>query len=175
MWHVSSRSGVTTFRTAIHLLLTYLLTLLYRRYYVSGCPSVCACVRSYVRPGGAERGHCPTGLPPTLLLVSDIKTDFPWSIVTSLAVVELIAVHLISCSQSLRGYWNIQNITRLSFIIHVCTTFIVIISTSSPYSSPPPHQLIIIITNPACTFAALRSTSLPAARSLLAPLPWVPL
>jgi len=26
MWHVSSRSGVTTLRTAIHLLLTYLLT-----------------------------------------------------------------------------------------------------------------------------------------------------
>jgi len=27
MWHVSSRSGVATLRTAIHLLLTYLLTL----------------------------------------------------------------------------------------------------------------------------------------------------
>ena len=26
MWHVSSRSGVATLRTAIHLLLTYLLT-----------------------------------------------------------------------------------------------------------------------------------------------------
>ena len=26
IWHVSSRSGVTTLRTAIHLLLTYLLT-----------------------------------------------------------------------------------------------------------------------------------------------------
>jgi len=26
MWHVSSRSGVVTLRTAIHLLLTYLLT-----------------------------------------------------------------------------------------------------------------------------------------------------
>ena len=26
MWHVSSRSGVATFQTAIHLLLTYLLT-----------------------------------------------------------------------------------------------------------------------------------------------------
>ena len=31
MWHVSSRSGVETLRTAIHLLLTYLLT------YVSAC------------------------------------------------------------------------------------------------------------------------------------------
>ena len=30
MWHVSSRSGVATLRTAIHLLLTYLLT-----YYFS--------------------------------------------------------------------------------------------------------------------------------------------
>jgi len=30
MWHVSSRSGVATSRTAIHLLLTYLLT-----YYVA--------------------------------------------------------------------------------------------------------------------------------------------
>ena len=174
MWHVSPRSGVTTFRTAIHLLLTYF-TLL---YFTGGITFrvVRLFVRAYVRTCvRAERGHCPTGLPPTLLLVCDIKTDFPWSIVTSLAVVELIAVHLISCSQSLRGYWNIQNITRLSFIIHVCTTFIVIISTSSPYSSPPPHQLIIIITNPACTFAALRSASLAAARSLLAPLPWVPL
>ena len=28
MWHVSSRSGVATLRTATHLLLTYLLTLL---------------------------------------------------------------------------------------------------------------------------------------------------
>jgi len=28
MWHVSSRSGVATLRTAIHLLLTYLLTYL---------------------------------------------------------------------------------------------------------------------------------------------------
>jgi len=28
MWHVSSRSGVATVRTAIHLLLTYLLTYL---------------------------------------------------------------------------------------------------------------------------------------------------
>ena len=27
MWHVSSRSGVATLRTAMHLLLTYLLTL----------------------------------------------------------------------------------------------------------------------------------------------------
>jgi len=27
MWHVSSRSGVATLRTAIHLLLTYLLTI----------------------------------------------------------------------------------------------------------------------------------------------------
>ena len=26
MWHVSSRSGVATLRTAIHMLLTYLLT-----------------------------------------------------------------------------------------------------------------------------------------------------
>ena len=26
MWHVSSRSGVATLRTAVHLLLTYLLT-----------------------------------------------------------------------------------------------------------------------------------------------------
>ena len=30
MWHVSSRSGVATLRTAIHLLLTYLLTYLLR-------------------------------------------------------------------------------------------------------------------------------------------------
>ena len=29
MWHVSSRSGVTTLRTATHLLLTYLLTYLF--------------------------------------------------------------------------------------------------------------------------------------------------
>jgi len=29
MWRVSSRSGVATLRTAIHLLLTYLLTLTY--------------------------------------------------------------------------------------------------------------------------------------------------
>ena len=29
MWHVSSRSGVATLRTAIHLLLTYLLTYLH--------------------------------------------------------------------------------------------------------------------------------------------------
>jgi len=29
MWHVSSRSGVATLRTAIHLLLTYLLILTY--------------------------------------------------------------------------------------------------------------------------------------------------
>jgi len=28
VWHVSSRSGVATLRTAIHLLLTYLLTYL---------------------------------------------------------------------------------------------------------------------------------------------------
>jgi len=32
MWHVSSRSGVATLRTAIHLLLTYLLTPLLRRH-----------------------------------------------------------------------------------------------------------------------------------------------
>jgi len=32
MWHVSSRSGVATLRTAIHLLLTYLLT------YPNGAP-----------------------------------------------------------------------------------------------------------------------------------------
>ena len=31
MWHVSSRSGVATLRTAIHLLLTYLLTYLLLR------------------------------------------------------------------------------------------------------------------------------------------------
>jgi len=31
MWHVSSRSGVATLRTAIHLLLTYLLTYFTRR------------------------------------------------------------------------------------------------------------------------------------------------
>ena len=33
MWHVSSRSNVATFRTAIHLLLTYLLTITYLRPY----------------------------------------------------------------------------------------------------------------------------------------------
>ena len=32
MWHVSSRSGVATLRTAIHLLLTYLLTMLCNGY-----------------------------------------------------------------------------------------------------------------------------------------------
>ena len=31
LWHVSSRSGVATLRTAIHLLLTYLLTMASRR------------------------------------------------------------------------------------------------------------------------------------------------
>ena len=41
MWHVSSRSGVATLRTAIHLLLTYLLTYLlcpdnYSRGYYPG-------------------------------------------------------------------------------------------------------------------------------------------
>jgi len=30
-----------------------------------------------------------------------------------------LTVHHISCSQSLQGYLNIPNITRLSFIIHV--------------------------------------------------------
>ena len=38
MWHVSSRSGVATLRTAIHLLLTYLLTGLTYRLRV-GIPS----------------------------------------------------------------------------------------------------------------------------------------
>ena len=33
MWHVSSRSGVTTLRTAIHLLLTDLLTYKNSYYY----------------------------------------------------------------------------------------------------------------------------------------------
>ena len=61
MWHVSSRSGVTTFRTAIHLLLTYLL------YFTRGITFrvVRLFVRAYVRTCvWAERGHCPTGLPP---------------------------------------------------------------------------------------------------------------
>jgi len=35
MWHVSSRSSVATLRTAIHLLLTYLLTLLSSHSYLS--------------------------------------------------------------------------------------------------------------------------------------------
>ena len=39
MWHVSSRSGVATLRTAIHLLLTYLLTY-YPLVIVSGTPAV---------------------------------------------------------------------------------------------------------------------------------------
>jgi len=34
MWHVSSRSNVATLRTAIHLLLTYLLTLLSHPYFL---------------------------------------------------------------------------------------------------------------------------------------------
>jgi len=42
MWHVSSRSGVATLLTAIHLLLTYLLCL-------SVCPSVTS--RRYIETG----------------------------------------------------------------------------------------------------------------------------
>ena len=43
MWHVSSRSSVATLRTAIHLLLTYLLTYLRwtlpcMRFCLSACP-----------------------------------------------------------------------------------------------------------------------------------------
>jgi len=37
MWHVSSRSGVATVRTAIHLLLTYLLT--YLHHEVNAIPT----------------------------------------------------------------------------------------------------------------------------------------
>jgi len=38
MWHVSPRSGVATLRTAIHLLLTYLLTYsVHLRFFVSVC------------------------------------------------------------------------------------------------------------------------------------------
>ena len=36
MWHVSSRSGVATLRTAIHLLLTYLLTIVSARGLAKG-------------------------------------------------------------------------------------------------------------------------------------------
>ena len=50
MWHVSSRSGVATLRTAIHLLLTYLLTRrgLYFRCEVllSVCPFLSTAVQS---------------------------------------------------------------------------------------------------------------------------------
>jgi len=37
MWHVSSRSGVATLRTAIHLLLTYLLTYHGRTFSIYLC------------------------------------------------------------------------------------------------------------------------------------------
>jgi len=44
MWHVSSRSGVATLRTAIHLLLTYLLT--YKLTRQGQHQSACGCVAS---------------------------------------------------------------------------------------------------------------------------------
>ena len=47
MWHVSSRSGVATLRTAIHLLLTHLLTY----HEVSGTPSqiyFCVCLNNSI-------------------------------------------------------------------------------------------------------------------------------
>jgi len=50
MWHVSSRSGVATLRTAIHLLLTYLLTKPHRMQSTSmryGYAVDCLCVSVY--------------------------------------------------------------------------------------------------------------------------------
>jgi len=43
MWHVSSCSGVANLRTAIHLLLTYLLTSLPRYVCVCGLPVFKSC------------------------------------------------------------------------------------------------------------------------------------
>jgi len=46
MWHASSSSGVATLRTAIHLLLTYLLT--YQAFRLRATPE--ATVSGYQRP-----------------------------------------------------------------------------------------------------------------------------
>ena len=54
MWHVSSRSGVATLRTAIHLLLTYLLT-----YRCRVVPGLTACSLAVVREMfAAVRSRC---------------------------------------------------------------------------------------------------------------------
>ena len=50
MWHVSSRSGVATLRTAIHLLLTYLLT------YLTGTKLYCLATEAHVCEQLAQ--HC---------------------------------------------------------------------------------------------------------------------
>jgi len=47
MWHVLSRSGVATLRTAIHLLLTYLLTYLHHPVYE--CSTFSSCLPILVR------------------------------------------------------------------------------------------------------------------------------
>ena len=46
MWHVSSRSGVATLRTAIHLLLTYLLTYYYLNIYWTDLHEICMAGRT---------------------------------------------------------------------------------------------------------------------------------
>jgi len=58
MWHVSSRSGVATLRTAIHLLFTYLLT-----YYPSLFVSLFLPLLSVPSPGyeSGDRYSSPSG------------------------------------------------------------------------------------------------------------------
>ena len=62
MWHVSSCSGVATLRTAIHLLLTYLLTYLLilapRKARVAFYTSAqINCLGLYIQSGPKKRGH----------------------------------------------------------------------------------------------------------------------
>ena len=54
MWHVSSRSSVATLRTAIHFLLTYLLTV----YGAGGINVFVLSVRLCVAGGGIVRPAC---------------------------------------------------------------------------------------------------------------------
>ena len=95
MWRVSSRSGVATLRTAIHLLLTYLLTQLdtaVRRYevlvhsclvfvsrsvYLSGRVTCIA----WMRPIDTRAARSMVGLSVLATSVSPAKTDEPMDIV----------------------------------------------------------------------------------------------
>jgi len=60
MWHVSSRSGEAILRTAIYLLLTYLLTYLLLLGSLTNPPKASSCIQG--EEGGVGEEVCETGL-----------------------------------------------------------------------------------------------------------------